>query len=140
MDAPHSLKTTRLMRPVPAAEAYRRLGPIARRFGRFEKGSALPETQVAACPRRRVADFPDGFLKAKWIAQQEQNQQIAHCCRHPERMTVAAFKSHADEGVPDIYIFYCDGRDEMGRQHHAEERRHIKWCVGETDDQRPEWS
>lgn len=136
---PHSLKTNRLVKRITPAEAYARLGPIARRHGRFPKGAVLPETTVDACPRRKVADFPEGFLKKKWFEQQWYNQRVALCCRHPENHSIAAFRSHPEEQCPDIYIFYCNGRDEMGRVHHEEERRHIKFCAGETDEQRPEW-
>jgi hypothetical protein len=139
MDKPQQLATISLRRNTTPAEQYAKLGPIARRHGKYPKGTVLPETQVGACPRRRVQDFPDGFLKQKWIEQQEQNQKIALCCRHPENMEIAAFKSHPEEQAPDIYIFYCNGLDDMGRRHHEPGRRHIKFCIGETDDQRPEW-
>jgi hypothetical protein len=89
----------------------------------------LPETQVPACPRVKVADLPEGFVKQKWIDQQEQNQQIASCCRHPENHEIEARKSHPDEQAPDIYIFHCT----CGK-------RHIKFCVGQTDDKRPMWA
>lgn len=139
MDKPQQLVTYTINRATSRAEAYAKLGPIAKRHGRFPKGTILPETQAPACPRRKVADFPDGFLKQKWFEQQEQNQLIALCCRHPEHMEIEARKSHPDEPAPDIYIFYCDGLDEMGRRHHDPYRKHVKFCIGETDDQRPEW-
>lgn len=109
---------------------FEALGPIAKRHGTFPKGTVLPETRVQACPRVRVADLPDGFLKQKHIEHLEQNQKIASCCRHPENHFIEAFKSHPDEQVPDIYHFICDKCD----------RTHRFFCVGMTDDKRPMWS
>lgn len=128
---PHSIKTHSLTytdTPAEREAKFRRLGPIAARHGRFPKGTVLPETQVLACPRVRVADLPVGHLKQKWIDHLEQNQKIASCCRHPEHHEVEAFKSHPDEVMPDIYVFHCG----CGRKHRF-------FCVGETDPQRPEW-
>ncbi|MGE3712643.1 MAG: hypothetical protein AB7G35_23610, partial [Hyphomicrobiaceae bacterium] len=98
------------------------------RFGRYAKGSVLPVTLVPHSPRRRVADFPTGFLKQNHIDALEQNQKIASCCRHPENHEVEARKSHPDEPAPDIYVFHCGG---CGRQHRF-------FCVGQ-EDTRPEW-
>lgn len=126
---PHSLKTSTRRAP-SEARRYAALGPIAKRHGRFPKGTVLPETQVPACPRRKVADFPQGFIPAKYYERNlEQNQLLAHCCRHPENHEIEARKSHREEERPDIYIFWCT----CGR-------RHVRFMLGETDDvPRPEW-
>lgn len=92
------------------------------------KGQVLPETQVQACPRVKVADLPVGHLKQKHIEHLEQNQKIASCCRHPENHEVEALKSHPNEAFPDIYIFHCN----CGRKHRF-------FCVGNTDPDRPFW-
>jgi hypothetical protein len=89
---------------------------------------AIPETQVRACPRVKVADLPEGHLKQNHIEHLEHNQLIASCCRHPENHEVEAFKSHPDELAPDIYVFHCT----CGR-------RHRFFCVGQTDEKRPVW-
>lgn len=104
------------------------LDAFTKRFGAYAKGTVLPETTTPHCPRRKVSDFPEGFLKQKHIAHLEQNQKIASCCRHPENHEVEALKSHPDEPFADIYIFHCH----CGRKHRF-------FCVGMTDDQRPEW-
>jgi hypothetical protein len=89
----------------------------------------LPETQVPACPRVKVADLPQGFIPPRLYERNlEQNQQIASCCRHPENHEVEARKSHPDEKAPDIYIFHCNG---CGRKHRV-------FCVG-VGDERPMW-
>lgn len=118
---PHSLSTVTLEWPKPEPDVF------TRRFGRYAKGTVLPETQVPHSPRRRVADFPEGFIPVKYFEALEHNQQIAHCCRHPENHDIEGRKSHPDEPAPDIYIFHCT----CGR-------RHIRFCVG-MDDPRPEW-
>lgn len=123
---PHSISTVTIsnaMTPAQKAAARGWLG----RHGDFPKGTVLPETRVLACPRVKVADLPEGFLKQNHIEQLEQNQKIAGCCRHPENHDVEAFKSHPDEPAPDIYIFHCT----CGRKH-----RYL--CVGMTDT-RPFW-
>lgn len=93
----------------------------------WKKGDKLPETQVPACPKVKVADLPEGHLKANHIAALEQNQKIASCCRHPENHEVEARKTHPEEQAPDIYIFHCT----CGKQHRF-------LCVGKTDT-RPVW-
>lgn len=118
---PHSLATAQLYKP-------KTVPPFVQRHGRFPKGTVLPETQVLACPRVKVSEFPEGFLKTKHIEHLEQNQLIRSCCRHPENHEVEAFKSHPDETSPDIYVFHCT----CGLKHRF-------FCVGETDPQRPEW-
>lgn len=118
---PHSLSPVRLRPAVPPVNLFEQ------RFGKYEKGDVLPETTVPHCPRRKVADFPDGFLKPNHIEDLEQNQKIASCCRHPENHEVEALKSHPDEPAADIYIFFCT----CGRKHRF-------LCVG-IDDVRPEW-
>lgn len=103
------------------------LGPFAKRHGNVPKGTVLPETHVQACPRRKVSEFPAGFLKQKHIERLEHDQTIRSCCRHPENHEIEAFKSHPDEPCPDIYIFHCG----CGRKHRF-------FCVGRTDT-RPAW-
>jgi hypothetical protein len=127
---PHSLQSVQRT-PLSPSERFKANGPIAARHGRFPKGTVLPETQVIACPRVKVADLPEGFIPTKYYEQNlEQNQQIAHCCRHPENHEIEARKSHPDEEAPDIYIFYCT----CGR-------KHVRWMLGITDDvARPIWS
>jgi hypothetical protein len=121
MTAPIALLKATLRRPSPP------LDNMTKRFGVYPKGTVLPETQVECCPKRRVADFPPGFLKPKHIASLEQDQKLASCCRHPENHKVKAKKSHPDEKCADIYIFYCT----CGRKHRF-------FCVG-YEDVRPEW-
>jgi hypothetical protein len=89
----------------------------------------LPETQVVACPRVRVADLPEGHLSQKHIEHLEQNQKIASCCRHPENHFIEARKSHPEELAPDIYVFECDKC----------QRKHRFMCVG-FGDPRPVWA
>lgn len=127
---PHSLQSVQRVQQ-SANDRFKALGPIAARHGRFEKGTALPATQIVVCPRAKVGDFPDGFIPAKFFQKNlEQNQLLAHCCRHPENHEVEARKSHPEEEMPDIYIFYCT----CGR-------KHVRWLLGVTDDvPRPVWS
>ena len=128
---PHSTHSVRIRskkRDLTPEERFAKLGPIARRHGRFPKGTVLPETQVAACPRVKVADLPKNFLPAKYFEALEHNQQIPHCCRHPENHEIEARKSHPEEKVPDIYIFHCNVCN----------NRHIRFCVG-MEDVRPVW-
>ena len=117
----HSFVTHRLR---PREEAP---GPLVARYGHYSKGTVLPETTELRCPRRKVSDFREGFLKKNHIEALEQNQKIAHCCRHPENHDVEAFKSHPSEPFADIYIFHCT----CGRKHRF-------FCVG-IADYRPEW-
>ncbi len=121
MPAPHSLVS------VDVLPEKHPPGPLVQRHGNYAKGTVLTETQVEHSPRRKVADFPDGFLKQSHIDHLEQNQQIASCCRHPENHEVEALKSHPDEPAPDIYIFHCT----CGKNHRF-------FCVG-AGDTRPEW-
>jgi hypothetical protein len=127
---PHSLRNAKRTITESRNELFARLGPIAARHGRFPKGTVLPETQVPACPRVKLADLPEKFIPPKYYERNlEQNQQIQSCCRHPENHEVEARKSHKDEEAPDIYLFYC----QCGR-------KHTRWLVGWTDDeQRPIW-
>lgn len=125
---PHSLSKVRLVtdRRTPE-ERFAALGPIAKRFGRFEKGTILPTTHVQACPRVKVGSLPPGFLKQNHVESLEHNQKISSCCRHPENHEVEAFKSHPEELAPDIYIFHCT----CGRKHRM-------FCIGASDE-RPVW-
>jgi hypothetical protein len=123
---PHSLTTTKLTNQKTPAQKAAEAGWAGRHAG-VARGEAIPETQVVACPRVRVADLPEGFLKRNHIDHLEQNQKIASCCRHPENHDVEALKSHPDELVPDIYVFHCP----CGK-------RHRFFCVGMTDE-RPAW-
>lgn len=125
---PHSLGTISIgLAKTPTQKAAER-GWAGRHGYNLPKGTKLPETQVSACPRVKVADLPEGHLKPNHIAHMEQNQQIASCCRHPENHDVEARKSHPDEAAPDIYIFHCT----CGREHRY-------FCVGLTDV-RPVWA
>jgi hypothetical protein len=118
---PHSLVTVTLgKKPVPNA--------FEQRFGVYPKGTVLPETQVEHSPRRKVADFPPGFLKTKHIEAMEQNQKLPSCCRHPENHEVEARKSHPAEAAPDVYVFHCTSCGKKQRF----------FCVA-LDDERPEW-
>lgn len=121
MEHPKSLLKTELYVPP------RPMQPLEKRFGKFAKGTVLPETTTPHSPRRKVADFPPGFLKQNHIDALEQNQKIKSCCRHPENHEVEALKSHPDEEQPDIYIFHCT----CGNKHRF-------LCVGLVDT-RPEW-
>lgn len=125
---PHSLGHYQLKNSKTRAEKFAALGPLGARYGNIPKGTVLPETQVPACPRVRVADLPEGHLKQKHIDALEQNQKIASCCRHPENHEVEARKSHPDEVAPDIYVFHC----KCGRQHRF-------FCTNMEDDRRPTW-
>lgn len=124
---PHSLATINLGGTKTPAQK-RAEGGWAARHGKFAKGAALPKTTVSACPRVKVADLPEGFLKQTHIEHLEHNQLISSCCRHPENHEVEALKSHPDEKAPDIYIFHCNSCN----------RRHRFLCCG-LDDVRPMW-
>lgn len=122
MTAPSRLSTVRLTTPEPVP------APFVKRHGHFPKGTVLPETLVPHCPKRKVADFPKGFIPPRLYERNlEQNQQLAQCCRHPENHEIEALKSHPDEPCADIYIFHCG----CGRKHRV-------LCVG-TGDVRPMW-
>ncbi len=124
---PHSLGTIRLNNAKTPAQKSQEGGWATRHGTHWQKGAALPETQVRACPRVKVADLPEGFLKQSHIEALEHNQQIASCCRHPENHEVEALKTHPDEKSPDVYVFHCT----CGRKHRF-------LCVGQTDE-RPYW-
>jgi len=126
MTQPHSLNTINISNAKTPAQRKTE-GGWATRHGKFAKGAVLPETMVQACPRVRVADLPEGFLKTSHIEHLEHNQQISGCCRHPENHEVEALKSHPSEQAPDIYVFHCH----CGRKHRF-------LCVGLTDE-RPSW-
>lgn len=123
---PHSLGTLSINNAKTPAQKKLEAGWAAR-HGAWAKGVVLPETQAQACPRVKVADLPEGFLKKNHIEHLEQNQLIRSCCRHPENHEVEALKSHPEEQAPDIYIFHCT----CGRKHRF-------FCVGLTDT-RPTW-
>jgi hypothetical protein len=85
--------------------------------------------QHLACPPYPVAKLGD-LIPPKYIEALEQNQKIAHCCRHPENHTIEAWYSSdedRDRGSPDIYKFKCT----CGRTH-------VRFCVG-NGDVRPVW-
>jgi hypothetical protein len=123
---PHSLQTISISNAKTPAQRKAE-GGWAARHGTLE--GTLPDTQVLACPRVKVADLPEGHLKQNHIEHLEHNQLIASCCRHPENHEVEAFKSHPDELAPDVYVFHCNGCG----------RRHRFFCVGQTDEKRPAW-
>lgn len=125
---PHSLQTIKITDPRTRKEKFHALGPIAQRHGNFIKGTVLSETQVLVCPRVKVEDLPEGFLKRRHIEALEHNQKIRSCCKHPENHEVEALKSHLNEPAADIYIFHCL----CGRKHRF-------FCVGQFDDERPMW-
>ena len=125
---PHSLGSIELTNVKTPAQKLAEAGWAGRHGMYWPKGTVLPETQVPACPRVKVADLPEGHLKQNHIERLEQNQQIASCCRHPENHEVEARKSHPDEQAPDIYVFYC----KCGKKHRF-------FCVGATDEKRPVW-
>lgn len=119
---PEALSTVTLQKPKAP------IGALERRFGRYAKGTVLPETITPHCPRRKVSDFPPGFIPPRlYESNLEHNQLIASCCRHPENHEIEAFKSHPDELCADIYVFHCT----CGRKHRV-------FCVG-MEDPRPEW-
>lgn len=120
----------RQRREVTPEDKIKQLGPWGARFGNVPKGTKVPETITQACPRVKVADFPPGHIPTKYFEALEHNQLIASCCRHPENHEIAAFKSHPDEKMPDIYILYCT----CGRLH----RRYLASDV--DDHPRPLWS
>lgn len=126
---PHSLGNVAIKVMKTPAQRKAEGGWAARHGMYWPKGTVLPETRVLACPKVKVADLPEGFLKQKHIAHLEQNQKIASCCRHPENHEIEAHKSHPEEAAPDIYIFTCT----CGKTHKF-------FCVGLEDDNRPTWA
>lgn len=86
-----------------------------------------PSTLMQACPRHPAAKLK-GLLPAKFLEALEQNQFLAHCCRHPETHDVEAFRSRPEEEAPDVYVFHCNGCG----------RKHRRFCIG-GGDQRPFW-
>lgn len=88
--------------------------------------SGRPFTQVLACKRHPVRKLL-GLIPSKYIEALEQNQMLHSCCRHPENHDIEAFKSRAEEDVPDIYVFHCT----CGRKHR-------RFCIG-GGDERPVW-
>jgi hypothetical protein len=130
MGKPHSIASVQRMAPSDN-ERFAALGPIAARFGRFPKGTVLPETTVLECPRVKIADLPKGHIPQKYFEKNlEQNQQAPLCCRHVEGHYIEAWKSLPDEEAPDIYIIICgDGG-----------RKHRRFLMGAVDDvPRPLW-
>lgn len=125
---PHSLATLNISSAKTPAQKRIEGGWAARHGTYWPKGTVLPETRKLACPRVKVADLPEGFLKKSHIDHLEQNQKIKSCCRHPENHEVEAHKSHPEEAAPDIYIFMCN---KCGNEHKF-------FCVG-LDDVRPMW-
>lgn len=85
-----------------------------------------PSTHVLASGPHPVAKLPRGMVPQHYLEALEQNQQIAHCCRHPENHHLVSFKSHPRE-APDIFVFICT----CGR-------RHVRFCIG-GNDVRPVW-
>jgi len=88
-------------------------------------------TRILAChriPLSKIMHKDEFRSKYKYIEQQEQNQKIASCCRHPENGEIEAWKSSEKEQVPDIYVLHCT----CGRKHQ-------KFCVG-IEDKRPVWT
>lgn len=125
---PHSLGSVSLSSVKTPAQKAAERGWAARHGTNWTKGTVLPETRVVACPKVKVADLPEGFLKQNHIDHLEQNQMISSCCRHPENHEIEAHKSHPDEVAPDIYVFICP----CGKKHRF-------FCVGATDEKRPVW-
>lgn len=126
---PHSLQILRLVDGKTPAEKLAALGPFAKRYGNVPKGTELPSTHVVVCARVKVADLPEKFLPQRYLEAMEHNQQIRSCCRHPENHEIEALKSHPEEALPDIYVFYCS----CGRKHR-------RFCVGAIDEGRPYWA
>lgn len=130
MTQPHSLGHVTIVTPIDGrtpAQEYAARGWAARHGYHWPKGTVLPETDVPACPRVKVADLPKRHLNQKHIEHMEQNQKIASCCRHPENHEVEARKSHPEEPAPDKYIYHC----KCGRKHRF-------FCLG-FGDPRPIW-
>jgi hypothetical protein len=120
---PHSLVITKGV--VPKVE----INPEwVKRHGVYPKGTVLPETAVLSCPRRKMSDFPKGFIAPRLYEKAlDHNQQVASCCRQSENHEIEGWKSHPDEKRTDRYTLIC----QCGRKHHV-------LCVG-LGDERPEW-
>ena len=91
---------------------------------------AFKRISVEKCPAK---------IPLKWIEQQEQNQQIASCCRHPENHDIVALYSSQhdqDLGMPDIYVLICKEQHDFG-DGIIGEAHHRKFCVG--GGARPGW-
>jgi hypothetical protein len=104
-----------------------------------------------AFKRMPVADCP-AKIPVRWFEALEHNQKIPSCCRHPENHDIVSLYSSNDDkakGVPDIYIFICKERHDLGinKKHkdkpNAEDFRrigeahHRRFCVG--GGTRPGW-
>jgi len=126
---PTNLRKSKYTRNLTDEQKLMLLGSWAARNGNVPKGTILAPTQVPACPRVKVKDFPEGWLPTRYIETLEHNQQIKSCCRHPENHEIEARKSHPDEKLPDTYIFYCP----CGC-------KHVRFMLGVIDnDLRPVW-
>lgn len=106
----------------------------------------VPEGHIQACARVKIKQHPrapgvlmaGGVVLRPWMYEGnlEQNQQIAHCCRHPENHEISAWYSSANDaakGIPDVYKFHCT----CGRTH-------VRWMLGGSDPEtgkgmRPKW-
>jgi hypothetical protein len=88
-----------------------------------------PGTHVLAChriPVRKLMAYdangnldrnsPNNLLPLKFVERLEQDQKLAHCCRHPENHDIVAWytcEAEEEQGTPDLYILHCT----CGRQH-----------------------
>ena len=91
-----------------------------------------------AFKRVPVADCP-AKIPTRWIEALEHNQKIPSCCRHPENHDIVSLYSSNDDkakGVPDIYIFICKERHDLGKGRIGE-AHHRRFCVG--GGTRPGW-
>lgn len=76
-----------------------------------------------ACVRTSMRQIGHIIPKRLYERNLEQNQNIAVCCRHADEHDIEAFYSSEEDatrGVPDIYVFHCNG---CGRKHRV-------FCVG----------
>jgi len=86
-----------------------------------------------------VVESPRNVLPLKYLEELQRNQKLPICCRHPENHDlVSLFSSNADKakGVPDIYIFICKERHDLGKGRIGE-AHHRRFCVG--GGTRPGW-
>jgi hypothetical protein len=84
-------------------------------YGHRDWGLTRRDGHILACARRPVRRLTK-ILPIRFIEQYEQNQKLAHCCRHPENHDIEAFFSCEEEaakGIPDVYILHCT----CGRRH-----------------------